>query len=76
LPDRGLDGLDGSLLVVAQREAVVEGLVLQLLVRSAFIALQEGDEAVGRVPAVERVAEVLGVAQVAEPGAAAGGELA
>ena len=74
--DGGFGGLDGGLLVVAQRETVVEGLVLELLVRAVFVALQEGREALRRVPAVEGVAKVLGTAQVAEPDAALGGELA
>ena len=73
--DGGFDGLDGGLLVVAQREAVVEGLVLELLVRAVFVALEERGEALRRVPAVEGMAEVLGTAQVAEPDAALGGEL-
>ena len=73
--DSGFGGLDGGLLIVAQRETVGEGLVLELLVRAALVTLQEGGEALRRIPAVEGVAKVFGTAQVAEPDAALGGEL-
>ena len=63
----GLCGTDGLLLVRAQGEAVIEGCVLQGLVRSRFIALQKRGQAIRRIPAVERVAVVFRPAQIAEP---------
>lgn len=69
------NGPDGGLLIVAQRQPVGEGLVLELFVGAAFIALQQSRETLRCIPAVEGVAQILRTAQVAKPDAAFGGEL-
>jgi len=75
LLDGGLAGQDCGLLVRPQREAVGEGRFTKLFVGAGFVALQQGRQAFGRVPAVQHVAQVVRTAQVAEPDAALCGQL-
>jgi hypothetical protein len=59
-----------------EREAVDKGLGLEILVGLALVALEQLRKSLGCVPTIEGMAQVLGAAQIAEPDAAAGGELA
>jgi hypothetical protein len=72
----GLGGEDGVLLVGADGEAVVEDLLGEAFVGGDLVLLEAGEQALGREPALERVAEVVRPAEIAEPDAAVGGELA
>ena len=63
-------------LIQAQRKAEVELGVVQLLVGFDLICREQVFEPIGAVPAIQRLAAVFGVAQVAEPDAAFGRQLA
>ena len=74
--DAGFRGTDGLLLVWTQGEAIVEGCVGQRRVGTRVIALQERTQALRRVPAIERMAQVLWPPQVTEPNTTLLGQLA
>ena len=73
--DACFDRKDGCLLIVAQRETVVERGLRELLVRLCFVTLEQLCQTFRRVPAIEGMAQVICAAQIAEPDAALGGEL-
>jgi len=59
-----------------QREAVAEWLRLQVAIGAVVVALEQGNQSFRGVPTIQRVPEIVGAAQVAEPDAAARRELA
>lgn len=62
-----LDSLDRLLLVGAQVEAEIEGLVLELLLRGAAIDLKPFDEPLGREPSFQGPGCIRCVARIPEP---------
>lgn len=64
------------MLVFADGEAVVKTLGDKLGVRSSLVALQQFHEALGGMPSLQRVAMIVGPAEIAKPDPAVRGELA